>query len=56
MRFLFNEWSDTLLLALALEGGADDGALIIDNDDALDVFVGLHSVEGLFDFGHGIKF
>ena len=42
----------TLLFALVLESRPDDGALVVDNDDALNVFVGLHSVEGLFDFRH----
>ena len=40
----------TLFLAFGGVGGADDGALAVDDDDALHVFVGLHAVEGLFDF------
>ena len=45
-------WS-TLLFAVVLESGPDDGTFVVDDDNTLDVFVGLHSVESLFDFGHG---
>lgn len=45
--------ANTLLFAFVLEGRSDDGTFVVDDDNALDVFVGLHSVEGLFDFGHG---
>jgi hypothetical protein len=40
----------TLFLAFILEGGPDDGTFSIDDDDALYVFMGLHSVESLFYF------
>jgi hypothetical protein len=35
-----------------LESGPDDGTFVVDDDNTLDIFMGLHSVEGLFDFGH----
>ena len=40
----------TLFLAFRGIGRADDGALAVDDDNALYIFVGLHAVEGLFDF------
>ena len=52
MRYLYLMLRITLLFALVLESRSNNGALAVDDDDALDVFVGLHSVEGLFDFGH----
>ena len=45
---------NTLLFALVLEGGPDDGTFVVNDDNSLNVFVGLHSVESLFDFGHGM--
>ncbi len=42
----------TLLFAFILEGWSDYGTFSINDDDALDIFMGLHSVEGLLDFWH----
>ena len=40
---------DTLLFFFVGEGGADDAALVVNDDYSLDIFVGLESVEGFFD-------
>jgi len=40
----------TLLFALILESRSDDGTFTIDDDNTLNIFMGLHSVECLFDF------
>ena len=42
----------TLLFTLILESGSDDGTFTIDDDDSLNIFMSLHSVECLFDFWH----
>lgn len=44
--------SSTFFLAFVGVGRADDGALAVDDDDALHVLVGLHAVEGLLHFRH----
>lgn len=45
----------TFLFAFVRVGGTDEGAIIVDNDDALDVFVSLHAIEGFLDLRHAIK-
>lgn len=42
----------TFLLALVGVGRSDDRALVVDDDDALHVLVGLHTVQGLFHLRH----
>jgi len=42
----------TLLLALVGVGGTNDGTLAVNDDDALDIFVGLHAVEGFLNLRH----
>ena len=44
--------SSTFFFAFVGVGGADDGSLAVDDDDALHVLVGLHAVEGLLHFRH----
>lgn len=41
---------NTLLFAFGGVGGANDGTLVIDDDDALNILVSLHSVESFFHF------
>ena len=46
------EGCGTLFFAFVGVGGANDGALRVDDDDALDIFVCLHAVEGLLHLRH----
>lgn len=42
----------TFLLALVGVGRSDDRTLVVDDDDALHVLVGLHTVQRLFHLRH----
>jgi hypothetical protein len=46
---------NTLLLTLVEVGGPNDTALIINDNDSLDILMRLHAIKRLFDLGHIIS-